>query len=70
MMSKPETRILLAEDDENLGGLLSNYLSKKNWMSSKDSKVFLTGDWVLGKSLSDAWNAGLKLSHYLKILDI
>ena len=47
-----------------------NYLSKKNWISSKDSKVFLTGDWVLGKSLSDAWNAGLKLSHYLKILDI
>tara|TARA_B100001027_G_scaffold28507_1_gene16874 strand:- start:1147 stop:2121 length:975 start_codon:yes stop_codon:yes gene_type:complete len=47
-----------------------NYLSKKHWISSKDSKVFLTGDWVLGKSLSDAWNAGLKLSHYLKILDI
>ena len=47
-----------------------NYLSKKNWISSTDSKVFLTGDWVLGKSLSDAWNAGLKLSHYLKILDI
>tara|TARA_A100001015_G_scaffold184358_1_gene205128 strand:- start:4479 stop:5453 length:975 start_codon:yes stop_codon:yes gene_type:complete len=47
-----------------------NHLSKKNWISSKDNKVFLTGDWVLGKSLSDAWNAGLKLSHYLKILDI
>ena len=29
MMSKPETRILLAEDDENLGGLLLNYLTKK-----------------------------------------
>ena len=47
-----------------------NYLSKKNWISSKDNKIFLTGDWVLGKSLSDAWNAGFKLSHYLKILDI
>lgn len=31
MMSKPETRILLAEDDENLGGLLSNYLTKKGF---------------------------------------
>ena len=30
-MSKPETRILLAEDDENLGGLLSNYLTKKGF---------------------------------------
>ena len=47
-----------------------NSLSKKNWINSKDNKIFLTGDWVLGKSLSDAWNAGLKLSHYLKILDI
>ena len=47
-----------------------NSLSKKNWINSKDNKIFLTGDWVLGKSLSDAWNAGLQLSHYLKILDI
>ena len=47
-----------------------NSLSKKKWINSKDNKVFLTGDWVLGKSLSDAWNAGLQLSHYLKILDI
>ena len=30
-MTKPETRILLAEDDENLGGLLSNYLTKKGF---------------------------------------
>ena len=37
---------------------------------SKDNKIFLTGDWVLGKSLSDAWNSGLQLSHYLKILNI
>ena len=47
-----------------------NSLSKKNWINAHDNKIFLTGDWVLGKSLSDAWNAGLKLSHYLKILDI
>ena len=47
-----------------------NSLSKKNLINSKDNKIFLTGDWVLGKSLSDAWNAGLQLSHYLKILDI
>ena len=32
-MSKPETRILLAEDDENLGGLLSNYLTKKGFIN-------------------------------------
>ena len=47
-----------------------NSLSKKNWINSKDNKIFLTGDWILGKSLGDAWNAGLKLSHYLNILDI
>ena len=47
-----------------------NSLSKKNWINSNDNKVFLTGDWILGKSLSDAWNAGLQLSHYLKKLDI
>ena len=46
-----------------------NSLSKKNWIGSKDSKVFLSGDWVMGKSLSDAWDAGLQLSHYLKILN-
>ena len=32
-MSKPETHILLAEDDENLGGLLLNYLTKKALLS-------------------------------------
>ncbi|MDC2979574.1 FAD-dependent oxidoreductase [Pelagibacteraceae bacterium] len=47
-----------------------NSLSRKKWINSKDNKIFLTGDWVLGKSLSDAWNSGLQLSHYLKILDI
>ncbi len=46
-----------------------NSLSKKNWIGSKDSKIFLSGDWVMGRSLSDAWNAGLQLSHYLKILN-
>ena len=45
-----------------------NSLSKKNWLASKDSKVFISGDWVLGKNLNDAWNAGLNLSHYLKII--
>ena len=34
MMSKPETRILLAEDDENLGGLLLNYLTKKGFKAT------------------------------------
>ena len=38
--------------------------------SMSDNKVFLTGDWAMGKSLTDAWKAGLKLSHYIKILDI
>jgi len=46
-----------------------NSLSKKNWIGSKDSKIFLSGDWVMGKSVSDAWNAGLQLSYYLKILN-
>ena len=45
-------------------------LSKKSWINSSDNKVFLTGDWAIGKSLTDAWKAGLKLSHYIKILDI
>ena len=45
-------------------------LSKKKWINSKDNKVYLSGDWVLGKSLSDAWDAGLELSHYIKLLDI
>ncbi len=45
-----------------------NSLSKKNWIGSKDSKIFLSGDWVMGRSISDAWNAGLQLSHYLNIL--
>ena len=47
-----------------------NDLSKKSWINSSDNKVFLTGDWAIGKSLTDAWKAGLKLSHYIKILDI
>ena len=47
-----------------------NSISKKNWISSKDNKIFLSGDWVLGKSLSDAWDAGEKLSHYIKILSV
>ena len=47
-----------------------NNISKKNWINSKDNKIFLTGDWVLGKSLSDAWDAGEKLSHYIKILSV
>ena len=34
MMSKPETHILLAEDDENLGGLLLNYLTKKGFKAT------------------------------------
>ena len=46
-----------------------NSLSKKNWLGSKDSKIFLSGDWVMGKSISDAWNVGLNLSHYVKILN-
>ena len=33
-MSKPETHILLAEDDENLGGLLLNYLTKKGFKAT------------------------------------
>ncbi len=45
-----------------------NSISKKNWINSKDNKIFLSGDWVLGKSLSDAWDAGEKLSHHIKIL--
>ena len=47
-----------------------NSISKKNWISSKDNKIFLSGDWILGKSLSDAWDAGEKLSHYIKILSV
>ena len=47
-----------------------NSISKKNWINSKDNKIFLSGDWILGKSLSDAWNAGEKLSHYIKILSV
>tara|TARA_Y100000768_G_scaffold217405_1_gene163882 strand:- start:93 stop:1067 length:975 start_codon:yes stop_codon:yes gene_type:complete len=47
-----------------------NSISKKNWINSKDNKLFLSGDWVLGKSLSDAWDAGQKLSHYIKILSV
>ncbi len=47
-----------------------NTVSKKNWINSKDNKIFLSGDWVLGKSLSDAWDAGEKLSHYIKILSV
>ena len=47
-----------------------NSISKKNWINSKDNKIFLSGDWVLGKSLSDAWDAGEKLSHYIKILSV
>ena len=47
-----------------------NSISKKNWINSKDNKLFLSGDWVLGKSLSDAWDAGEKLSHYIKILSV
>ena len=47
-----------------------NSLSKKYWINSKDNKIFLTGDWVIGKSLSDAWSAGEKLSHYIKILSV
>jgi len=34
MMSKPEIHILLAEDDENLGGLLLNYLTKKGFKAT------------------------------------
>ena len=47
-----------------------NSISKKNWINSNDNKIFLSGDWVLGKSLSDAWDAGEKLSHYIKILSV
>ena len=47
-----------------------NSLSKKNWISSKDSSIFLSGDWVTGKSLSDAWDSGEKLSDYIKLLSI
>ena len=46
-----------------------NSLSKKNWIGSKDSKIFLSGDWIMGRSLSDGWKAGIELSHYLKILN-
>ena len=45
-----------------------NSISKKNWITSRNNKIFLSGDWVLGKSLSDAWDAGEKLSHHIKIL--
>tara|TARA_B100000678_G_scaffold215293_1_gene182592 strand:+ start:216 stop:1187 length:972 start_codon:yes stop_codon:yes gene_type:complete len=47
-----------------------NSLSKKNWIGSKDSSIFLSGDWVTGKSLSDAWDSGQKLSNYIKLLAI
>ena len=47
-----------------------NSISKKNWINSRDNKLFLSGDWVIGKSLSDAWDAGEKLSHYIKILSV
>ncbi len=47
-----------------------NSISKKNWINSKDNKIFLSGDWVIGKRLSDAWDAGEKLSHYIKILSV
>ncbi len=47
-----------------------NSISKKNWINSKDNKLFLSGDWVIGKSLSDAWDSGEKLSHYIKILSV
>ena len=47
-----------------------NSLSKKNWIGSKDSSIFLSGDWVTGKSLSDAWDSGEKLSNYIKLLSI
>ena len=47
-----------------------NSLSKKNWIGSKDSSIFLSGDWVTGKSLSDAWDSGEKLSNYIKLLAI
>ena len=47
-----------------------NSLSKKNWIASKDSSIFLSGDWVTGKSLSDAWDSGEKLSNYIKLLAI
>ena len=47
-----------------------NSLSKKNWIGSKDSSIFLSGDWVTGKSISDAWDSGEKLSNYIKLLAI
>ena len=47
-----------------------NSISKKNWINSKDNKIFLSGDWVLGKSISNAWDAGQKLSHYINILSV
>ena len=50
--------------------IYKNSISKKNWINSKDNKIFLSGDWALGKSLSDAWDAGEKLSHYIKILSV
>ena len=47
-----------------------NSLSKKNWIGSKDSSIFLSGDWVTGKSISNAWDSGEKLSNYIKVLAI
>ncbi len=47
-----------------------NSISKKNWIGSKDSRIFLSGDWVTGRSLSDAWYSGEKLSYYIKLLSI
>ena len=39
-MSSPQTRILLAEDDENLGSLLKEYLQAKgyeaDWLTDGD----------------------------------
>ncbi len=57
-MTKPKTRILLAEDDENLGMLLREYLNAKGF----ETKLFANGD--------SAFRDFIKNTYDLCILDV
>lgn len=57
-MTKPKIRILLAEDDENLGMLLNEYLKAKNY----DTLLFADGD--------KAYRSFVKEHYDLCILDV
>ena len=57
-MTKPKIRILLAEDDENLGMLLNEYLKEKNY----DTLLFADGD--------KAYRSFVKEHYDLCILDV